>query len=114
MSDTPSASSTTPTGSGSGSGSGSGAGEGISSGAAREPRGFSASAGQDRRQATIDQASSALAAGVDTATARMQDVQRWADEQHQTARVQIREHPMAAVAVTFGAGMLLGMLLGRR
>jgi ElaB/YqjD/DUF883 family membrane-anchored ribosome-binding protein len=107
MSDTPSASSTTPP-------TGSGAGEGIPSGAAREPRGFSSSVGQDRRQATIDQASSAIASGVDTATARMQDVQRWADEQHQTARVQIREHPMAAVAITFGAGMLLGMLLGRR
>jgi ElaB/YqjD/DUF883 family membrane-anchored ribosome-binding protein len=108
MSDTPSASSTTPP-------FGSGAGEGTPSGAAREPRGFSTSTVQgDRTQARLDQASSAIAAGVDNATAKMQDVQRWADEQHQTARVQIREHPMAAVGITFGAGMLLGMLLGRR
>lgn len=104
MSDTPSSSSTTPP-------SGSGAGQG----APREPRGFSSSTRQgDRAQATLDQASSAIAAGVDTATARMQDVQKWANEQHQTARMQIREHPMTAVAITFGAGMLMGMLLGRR
>jgi ElaB/YqjD/DUF883 family membrane-anchored ribosome-binding protein len=106
MSDTPSASSTTST---------TGAGEGTPSGAAREPRGFSTSTSQaDKRQAAIDQASSAISAGMDTASAKMQDVQRWADEQHQTARMQIREHPIAAVGVTFGAGMLLGMLLGRR
>jgi ElaB/YqjD/DUF883 family membrane-anchored ribosome-binding protein len=103
MSDTPSASSSFSTGSG--------VGEGTPAGAGREPRGF---ASPERRQAALDQASSAIAAGVDTATARMQDVQKWADEQHQTARMQIREHPMTAVAVTFGAGMLLGMLLGRR
>ena len=108
MSDTPSASSTT-------SPTGSGAGQGIPSGVPREPRGFSSSTSQgDRTQAALDQASSTIAAGVDTATARMQDAQRWANEQHQTARMQIREHPMAAVGVTFGAGMLLGMLLGRR
>jgi ElaB/YqjD/DUF883 family membrane-anchored ribosome-binding protein len=107
MSDTPSASSTTPTGAG--------AGEGTPTGASREPRAFSSSMNQaERRQAALDQASSAISAGVDTATAKMQDVQRWADEQHQTARMQIREHPMSAVAITFGAGMLLGMLLGRR
>jgi ElaB/YqjD/DUF883 family membrane-anchored ribosome-binding protein len=110
MSDTPSASSTTPS-------SGSGAGEGTSSGVGREPRAFSGSGTMsqtDRRQAAYDQASSAISAGVDTATAKMQDVQRWADEQHQSARLQIREHPMAAVAITFGAGMLAGMLFGRR
>jgi len=106
MSDTPSASSTNFS-------TGSGAGEGTPAGAGREPRGFSTSTGQGR-QAALDQATSAIAAGVDNATARMQDVQRWADEQHQTARMQIREHPMTAVAITFGAGMLLGMLLGRR
>lgn len=107
MSDTPSASTTSPTGSG--------AGQGTPSGIPREPRGFSTSTNQgDRAQAALDQASSSIAAGVDTATARMQDVQRWANEQHQTARMQIREHPVTAVAVTFGAGMLLGMLLGRR
>jgi ElaB/YqjD/DUF883 family membrane-anchored ribosome-binding protein len=108
MSDTPSASSTTPP-------IGSGAGQGTPSGAPREPRGFSSSTNQgDRTQAALDQASSTIAAGVDTATAKMQDVQKWANEQHQTARIQIREHPMAAVAITFGAGMLFGMLLGRR
>jgi ElaB/YqjD/DUF883 family membrane-anchored ribosome-binding protein len=109
MSDTPSASSTTPP-------TGSGAGLGTPSGIAREPRGFSTTTNQgDRTQAAFDQASSTIAAGVDTATARMQDVQKWANEQHQTARMQIREHPMAAVGITFGAGMVVGMLLlGRR
>ena len=108
MSDPLSASSTTPP-------TGSGAGQGTPSGVLREPRGFSTSTSQgDRTQAALDQASSAIAAGVDTATSKMQDAQQWANEQHQTARMQIREHPMAAVAITFGAGMLIGMLLGRR
>jgi ElaB/YqjD/DUF883 family membrane-anchored ribosome-binding protein len=108
MSDTPSSSSTTST-------TGSGVGQGTPSGAAREPRGFASSTTPgDRTQAALDQASTTIAAGMDTASAKMQDVQRWANDQHQTARMQIREHPVAAVAVTFGAGMLLGMLLGRR
>jgi ElaB/YqjD/DUF883 family membrane-anchored ribosome-binding protein len=65
-------------------------------------------------QSAVDQASSAVSSGMDAAQARFQDVQKWAGEQQRTARERIRESPLTAVCVTFGAGMLFGMLISRR
>ena len=98
-------------------------GQGTAGGAAREPRGFAsgtptpgevkAQFGQ-AAQSAVDQASAALSSGMDTAQAKMQDMQDWASQQQDTARARIREHPLTAMAVTFGAGMLFGMLMSRR
>jgi ElaB/YqjD/DUF883 family membrane-anchored ribosome-binding protein len=106
MSDTPSASSTTS--------SSVGKGEGIPSGAGHEPRGFGASRAGDTAKSAVDQASAAFSSGMDAAQDRLQDVQKWATEQHRTASERIRESPITAVCVTFGAGMLFGMLMRRR
>jgi ElaB/YqjD/DUF883 family membrane-anchored ribosome-binding protein len=110
MSDTPSASSTN-------SPLGAGTGEGAASSASREARNFANTTGQRASQAAsaaVDKASAALSTGMDTAQARMKDFQQWAGVQNETARERIRESPMTAVAVTFGAGVLLGLLLNRR
>lgn len=119
MSDTPSTSSTDKS-------PNVGMGQGTAGGAAREPRGFapgSTAQGQAKEQfnraartaqSAVDQAGAAFSSGVDNAQARIQDIQDWANQQQDTARERIREHPLTSVAVTFGAGMLLGMLLSRR
>jgi ElaB/YqjD/DUF883 family membrane-anchored ribosome-binding protein len=119
MSDTPSTSSPDKT-------PNVGTGMGTAGGAAREPRGFgpgSTAQAQSKEQldraartarSAVDQAGAAFSTGMDSAQARVQDLQDWAGHQQETARERIREHPLTSVAVTFGAGMLLGMLLSRR
>jgi ElaB/YqjD/DUF883 family membrane-anchored ribosome-binding protein len=121
MSDTPSTSSTDKS-----PNLGTGMGQGTAGGAAREPRGFapgSTAQGQSKDQidkaartarSAVDQAGTAFSSGMDNAQARMQDIQDWASQQQDTARERIREHPLTSMAITFGAGMLFGMLMARR
>ena len=93
----------------------------TTSGVAREAREFASGAtGQPRTragraaQSTVDQASAALSSGMDTAQARLQDLQEWTHQTHETARVRIREHPVTYCAMSFVGGMLVGLLLSRR
>ena len=60
----------------------------------------------------VSQAGDAIAQGVDAAQTKMQELQDWADDQHELARAQVRSHPTTSVATTFVAGVALGLLLG--
>lgn len=93
----------------------------TTSGVAREAREFASGAtGRPKTEAgraaqsTVDQASSALSSGMDTAQARLQDLQEWTHQTHETARERIREHPVTYCIMAFAGGMLMGLLLNRR
>jgi ElaB/YqjD/DUF883 family membrane-anchored ribosome-binding protein len=61
---------------------------------------------------TVSQAGDALAQGVDAAQTKMQELQTWADDQHEMARERVRSHPTSSIAATFVAGVALGLLIG--
>jgi ElaB/YqjD/DUF883 family membrane-anchored ribosome-binding protein len=82
-------------------------------GVAREAREFAPKAGRAAQEAA-DQASRAFASGMDTAQARLGDLQDLTHQAHERANERIREHPVTYCAMTFCVGMLAGMLISRR
>lgn len=57
---------------------------------------------------------SLLAAGLDTAQAKLRELQSWSARQTTTSRETVRLHPFTACAAMFGIGMVTGILLTRR
>jgi hypothetical protein len=68
-----------------------------------------------RQSAAIIEAEteSLLVAGIETAQAKAEEVQRWAKQKEDTARAHVRAHPISSCATVFGLGLILGLLARR-
>lgn len=76
-----------------------------------------ATAARDMRHAKRDlqeAQESVLAAGIDTAQAKLRELQAWSSRQTVTGRETVRLHPFTSCAAMFGIGMITGILLTRR
>jgi ElaB/YqjD/DUF883 family membrane-anchored ribosome-binding protein len=62
--------------------------------------------------ATAGVSSAATAAG-DAASSAVEQVEEWAEEGADTVREAIRAQPLAAIAISMGAGAIIGTLLRR-
>jgi ElaB/YqjD/DUF883 family membrane-anchored ribosome-binding protein len=84
------------------------------SGAARRTRSAGTAAAGTTSTKPLEAKDSVLLSGLDVAQVQGERLRKLVHERREIARERIREQPLAAVGVTFAAGLILGMLLARR